>query len=85
MVIVVYIFPCSTVQGVSEGVRSVVREEVETALQRHAHTVNPEAQAQEERARKQVSHSSPPDLWTNKTTFHDTLYTVHNPSVNQCT
>jgi enhancer of mRNA-decapping protein 4 len=43
----------STVQGVSEGVRGVVREEVEAALQRHAHTVNPEAQAQEERARRQ--------------------------------
>ena len=42
-------------QGVSEGVRGVVREEVEAALQRHAHTVNPEAQAQEERARRQVS------------------------------
>lgn len=47
---------CSTIQGVSEGVRSVVREEVEGALQRHAQS--PETLAREERSRKQVSPNS---------------------------
>jgi enhancer of mRNA-decapping protein 4 len=43
----------SVLQGVGESVRGVVREEVDSALQRHAHSINPEARAMEERARKQ--------------------------------
>ena len=80
----VCLFPCSTVQGVCESVRSVVREEVEAALQRHAHTVNPEAQAQVERARKQVSQSAL--LWqTDEAIFCLTHFALHDtPCVCVC-
>jgi enhancer of mRNA-decapping protein 4 len=43
----------SAMEGVGESVRGVVREEVDSALQRHADSVNPEAKAMEERARRQ--------------------------------
>ena len=52
-----FIFPLSVLQGVGESVRGVVREEVDSALQKHAHSISPEARAMEERARKEVSLS----------------------------
>ncbi|CAI8015530.1 Enhancer of mRNA-decapping protein 4 [Geodia barretti] len=43
----------SVLQGVGESVRGVVREEIDSALQKHAHSISPEARAMEERARKE--------------------------------
>ena len=47
---------CSTVQSMCEGVRGVVREEVEGALQSYASAVRPEDQSRENRARTLVGN-----------------------------